>query len=201
VSRAIVAAEANLPTALPEGAISNLYVDERGRLHVTGGGGGGGAGGTVDQGNAGSPAAAWYVRQREPLAPAEYLALDVLPAAGAWTSQPPYNIPPGIRRLRFFVAYQGATLTSGVQYRLRWGDGTALYSEQVVDSAIATSGFQGFQTSYDLVIRRPTTETEESRFVVEVEVEGGATQVVLELAEYGDVSDPGMAGIMVAGSY
>lgn len=196
---------ASLTTPLTDGTTEEVSMtpDRALRVAVVAGGGGGG-GSTAISGPLGPHAASQSVAVvgASPIAPASFLASGPLPAAGAWTAATPYAIPAGLKRVGFYVTYTGGSAGGQVRYRVRKGVSTSLLaSEQVVDSTLVPSPPEGSQAVYDQVFNRPVTGTTATSFPVDVDVEGGWTHVVLDLAELGDTANPGTAAITIVGSY
>jgi len=141
------------------------------------------------------------IRARDPIAPVTHRASAVLLGSGAWSSGTPYAIPAGLKRVGFLVTYTGGA-GGAVQYRVRKGTASGtLASEQVLDGSPSPAGTEAAQESYDATYKRPVTDTAPTSFLVDVDVEGGWTHVILDLAEFGNTGSPGTAAVTLVGSY
>lgn len=139
------------------------------------------------------------MRRREP--PQPHLASATLPAAGAWTSQAAYAIPPGTSALSFLVEYTGASAAGAVKYRVEKGySATTLAPEQVTDTAMSVSSSSALRIFYDAEMARPTSGTTATSFAVDINPAGGWTHIRISMAEHGDTAAPGTASVTLAAS-
>jgi hypothetical protein len=130
-----------------------------------------------------------------------HLATGVLPAGGAYTGQPAYSIPRGIRDVTFYVTYTRGAPGGYPSVRLLWGDGTTESQETIID--VHTSGTEptSAQNLFLQEMNGPVpADGNPISFIVEGSVPGGASTARLIVAEKGAPGTPGTAGITLTAS-
>jgi hypothetical protein len=115
-----------------------------------------------------------------------------LPAAGAYTSQPFRKGMEQFDRVGFLVSYTGASATSAPKMRVRWLDGA---DNQASDGRLinpALAGEDVTSTEGNDVITFPAPGAGVAiALMVSVLNPGGMSGIRLEIAEAGDVANPG----------
>lgn len=162
-------------------------------------------GSTVAQGDPQADTTKPWLTKSPRVASSAFRASGALPGSGAFSSDAAYTIPDGARRVSFSVAYTGGASGGAVKYRFLKGFSStlaAMATEQITPGTV-TPGTAPVATvdTYDLVSKRPVTDTTATIFSCDYEVEGGWTHCALQLAEYGATGTPGTAAITVAASY
>ncbi len=130
------------------------------------------------------------------------LISQTLPLAGAFTSQPAFAFPVGIRHMAFYIKYARGATGGYPVLRLMWGNGV-----EEIASTIINSSFTSFEDRVssqemrisDLLGPVPNSDDPEF-FMLETSVPGGSITVRLLIAEGGQPGLPGTAEISVTGS-
>lgn len=119
-----------------------------------------------------------------------------LPAAGAYTDQPVWRIPQGIRRVTFYVTYQRGAAGGYAALRLMWGNGQEESQETLVDCEILVEGDESSQHLYLQELDGPVPpDSSPITFILQTTAPGGARTVRLLAAEEGVPGSPGVLGI------
>jgi hypothetical protein len=130
------------------------------------------------------------------------LATQPLPAGGAFTNQPSYVIPSGVRHVTFYLSYTRGFVNGFPVLRLLWGNGVEETQETLVDSDItvltpALSSQNMFLQDLDGPIPQDDNPV---NFILYVTVPGGSKTVRLLVAEKGVPGAPGTIGIALTAS-
>lgn len=132
---------------------------------------------------------------------AVHLANGVLPPGGALTNQPAYTIPQAVRSITFYVSYVRGAAGGYASLRLLWGDGSAEYSETLLDTTIVVDDPVANQNLHLQEFDGPVpTDGNPVNFLIEASIPGGARTARLIAAEKGTPSTPGTLGITLTAS-
>jgi hypothetical protein len=130
-----------------------------------------------------------------------HLVSQSLPSGGGYTNQPYYLIPPGIRKICFYINYTRGAIGGFATYRIMWGNGTEETQETLVDAAFAGDDQNIAQAMYLQDLEGPIPQSNSSvNFMVEVSVPGGVRTVRLLAAEKGKPGAPGTTSITLTAS-
>lgn len=123
----------------------------------------------------------------------EYLQL---PAGGAFTTQPSWHIPQGIRRVTFYITYARGAAGGYASLRLMWGNGQEESQETLVDCEITVNGDESSQNLFLQELDGPVPpDSSPITFILQTTAPGGARTVRLLAAEEGMPGSPGTLGI------
>ena len=134
-----------------------------------------------------------------------HLAAQVLPAAGAFTSQAFVVLPPGTRELIYWITYTRSPGTTGAPvFDAQWSSGLTSAdetSELVLDEgSFVAAAPLGTANVYVARILGPVPSTDAAlEYVMSYIVPYGAARFRLRCAEIGDVADPGTIEVFVTG--
>ncbi|HEY8095938.1 MAG TPA: hypothetical protein VIE65_07540 [Methylobacter sp.] len=132
-----------------------------------------------------------------------HLDTQTLMPGGAFTEQPPFNIPTRVRRVAFYITYTRGAPGGYAIMRLLWGNGieetqTTIISGTVFPVDPSTLVAQAMRLS-DLMSPIPVTNAP-VMFSLEAGVPGGATTVRLLAAEGGVPGAPGTIAVSITAS-
>lgn len=131
-----------------------------------------------------------------------HLASQVLPAAGAFTSQDFAVLPPGTREMVYWITYTRAPGFTGYpQFLVQWSNGVEEAFELVLDKGtIVVAQPAGDFNTYVEEILAPIPGSDAAlSYVYEFVVPYGASGGRLLAAEKGDVNNPGSIVIAYTG--
>jgi hypothetical protein len=130
------------------------------------------------------------------------LVEQTLPAGGAFTSQSPFSIPPGIRQVSFYIKYAHGVSGGFPVVRLMWGNGTEETQSSIINGTFSSLGsaYASNQVRLNDLIGPTPSGDDPIFFMVESSVPGGSTTVRLLIAEGGVIGLPGVAEISLTGS-
>jgi len=126
-----------------------------------------------------------------------HLTIQVLPAGGAYTTQPVYEIPSRIRKIMFYVTYKRGIAGGYANFRLMWGNGTEEIQSTMIDLDfvnIDTARSRQDAFMNDFKGPKPINDNQVN-FAFETNVPGGSTTVRLLASEGGQVGAPGIISI------
>lgn len=130
-----------------------------------------------------------------------HYAQSALPAGGAFTSQLPFPMPLGTKRVTFYITYTRAVPGGYAVFRLMWGNGTEEVQETVIDTDLYITQPVGTQSLLLQDLEGPVpVDGSPVSFTVYASVPGGATHVRLLAAERGMPGVPGTIKIVLTGS-
>lgn len=132
-----------------------------------------------------------------------HLSTGYLPPSGAFTDQPYYVIPRGIRKIAFYVTYTRGAVGGYATLRLMWGDGTSEAQETLVDLSLTDTSPDPYapQNLFLQEMNGPVPpSTAPVTFIIEAGVPGGAKTARLVASEKGVIGSPGMIGITLTAS-
>jgi hypothetical protein len=130
-----------------------------------------------------------------------HYAQSTLPAGGAFTSQLPFPMPLGTKRITFYITYTRGAPGGYGTFRLMWGNGVEEVQETVIDTDLFISQPVGAQNLLLQDLDGPVpTDGYPISFTVYASVPGGATHVRLLAAERGMTALPGTIKIVLTGS-
>jgi hypothetical protein len=131
-----------------------------------------------------------------------HLFTQVLPAGGAYSTQPAYQIPDRIREIIFYVRYKRGMEGGFPSLRLLWSDG-----EKEFQSSLRDVGFYSKNTaltSQDIFLNDlngpEPSDDNWVNFLIETNRPGGTTSVRLLAAELGKPMAPGQIEITLTAS-
>lgn len=130
-----------------------------------------------------------------------HIPIGSLPPAGAFTTQPRYQIPPFIRKITFYITYARSIPGGRATFKLLWGNGVDETQETVLDSDVQNDAVLATQNLLLQGLDGPVPPDDSPvSFVIYVSVPGGATTVRLLAAEKGAPGNPGTLGVTLTGS-
>ena len=126
-----------------------------------------------------------------------HIPLGTLPAGGAYTSQPQYPIPTGVRHVTFYITYTRGAPGGQPVFKLLWGNGTEEIQETTLEqcdnNATANSTLQSLLLQN---LEGPVpSDGQPVNFVLYATVPGGSNRVRLIAAEKGVPGIPGVIGV------
>ena len=129
-----------------------------------------------------------------------HLASGPLPAAGAFTSQAPYDVSGGLDEVTCWVTYtRGAAGGYPILWPM-WGNGTEEGIDVAIDQIVTVSDPVGDQRVYEQQIEAPHPSGADAIvFCLPIRVPKGATTFRLLAAEAGVIATPGTMAIAIAG--
>ncbi len=131
-----------------------------------------------------------------------HLATQTLPASGAFTSQPQYQIPTGVRKITFYITYSRGAPGGRAAFKLFWGNGTEEIQETIFDTDLENVDEpSAVQNLYLQTLDGPTPDDGAPvTFGIYVNIPGGSNRVRLLAAEKGVPGTPGSIGITITAS-
>lgn len=124
-----------------------------------------------------------------------------LPANGAYTSQPQYPIPNGVRHITFYVTYTRGAPQGYAAFKLLWGNGSEEHQETVIDTEVQDDALTAAQSMFLQRLEGPVpVDGLPVSFVLYVTVPGGSNRVRLLAAEKGMPGIPGTLGVSLTAS-
>lgn len=130
-----------------------------------------------------------------------HLASAALPAAGAFTAQTLFDVPPGMTDLTFYVTYTRGAVGGFPAFRLQTGNGIELSRPTLIDgSSLAIVQPDGTVTLAMAELVGPTPSGAGAiDFTLEYCIKQGVTQLRLTAAEAGVEGTPGTMQITLTG--
>jgi hypothetical protein len=131
-----------------------------------------------------------------------HLPLQMLPLAGAFTTQNQFSIPTRIRRVTFYLTYTRGAADGYAIFRLLWGNGVEENPEAIlnIDSGSGGPVWIGQQLRMQDLHGPAPIDSSPLDFSLYATVPGGATTVRLVAAEKGALANPGMLAITLTAS-
>lgn len=130
-----------------------------------------------------------------------HIPTGVLPAGGAFTSQPQFPIPTGIRHVTFYITYTRGAPQGFAAFRLLWGNGQDEHQETVIDTEVQDDSLTAAQSMFLQNLEGPVpVDGLPVNFVLYVTVPGGSNRVRLLAAEKGMPGLPGTIGVTLTAS-
>jgi len=131
-----------------------------------------------------------------------HIPMGQLPAGCAYTTQPQYPIPTGVRHVTFYVTYTRGAPGGFPTFKLLWGNGTEEIQETTLEQCERNA--TSFSVTQSLFVQNldgpaPSDGLPVS-FSLETTVPGGANRVRLVAAEKGLCGIPGSLGITLTAS-
>ena len=133
-----------------------------------------------------------------------HVASSTLPGSGAFTAGSYFAVPEEWSALTFVVSYTAAVGSTGARPKVRtsWGDGVTTVLQPIVEttldvsaSPVARRGQYALEQLYPSAVAAGATVA----FAVPLEVLPGMRTVRLDLAELGDVANPGTISVSIVG--
>jgi hypothetical protein len=126
-----------------------------------------------------------------------HLATGQLPAGGAYTSQPQYPIPTGVRHITFYITYVRGAPGGQPVFKLLWGNGMEEIQETTLEQCDSNATMNSTLQSLLLQNLEGPVPTDglPVNFVLYATVPGGSNRVRLIAAEKGMPGIPGTLGI------
>lgn len=124
-----------------------------------------------------------------------------LPPAGAFTTQTPFAIPPGTKKIAFDYVYTRGAAGGRPAFRIFWGNGVEDVRALIIDqNSLAIAGTDGeFNVYEEHIIAPAPVDANPISDKLEYEVPGGESAVVLTAAEWGATATPGDMLIVLTG--
>lgn len=128
-------------------------------------------------------------------------AAVTLPAAGAFTNQAAFSIPPGLKKIAFDCVYTRGAAGGFPVYNILWGDGTVETRAIVIDqNSLAIAGDDGeFNVYQEQILGPAPVAGDPIEYKLEYEIPAGESQVRLLAAERGATATPGDLLITLTG--
>lgn len=131
-----------------------------------------------------------------------HLITQNLPAGGAYTNQPAYEIPSQIRKITFYISYTRGVANGRAKFRLLWGNGT-----EETQSTLLSHDFDEYSSAIsnqDMYLQDMNGPIPDGpnpiSFSIETTVPGGAKTVRLLASESGMQGAPGIISITLTAS-
>ncbi len=136
--------------------------------------------------------------------PVAHIASAALPGSGAYTTASYFNIPEEWTDLTFLVTYTaaGGSTNARPKTRVSWSDGTNSFIQPIVETSLDVSAAPvARRNQYELEQRWPSAVTASAtiRFAVPIERMPGLGKVRLDVAELGDMANPGTVAVTIMG--
>lgn len=130
-----------------------------------------------------------------------HLASQVLPAAGAYTSQNFATLPAGTRELIYWITYTRGGAGGYPIFDVQWGDGVDEASELVLDEAsfVAAPPSGNANVYMQKLLGPAPADGNPVGYLLALIVPYGATQARLRVAEGGAVGTPGTVIVSYTG--
>lgn len=136
-----------------------------------------------------------------------HLASQALPPSGIFTEQVPYNVPPLVRNVTFYISYTRGAPNGYAVFKLLWGNGQEEVQETTVSFDLGApvgpslAPPVAMNTMYLQALTGPMPpDNNPISFILYVGVPGGAKTVRLLAAEAGVPGAPGTVGITLTAS-
>jgi hypothetical protein len=143
--------------------------------------------------------------EETPALPVEIASAETLPAAGAYTAHAYFDLPEKWRSIAWLVEYTAAVGSTGARPKARvsWSCGGFEALQPIVETTLDVSAPPtAARSQYFLEQRHPSAVSAGQTITLALpfDVLPGATGARLDLAELGDVANPGTVTVAVTGA-